>query len=145
MCQNLVCKQLLHIDCEFTHDNLENKLIQTTKSSNPIGFKKKKLFRPTCNTIMLNIENNIPFQDFNWFFIVLTNLPNPITHLIISSLKIINGKIFRPPNHANFIGHDIFLHIYTQAYSTPSLLLYTNTMESLVMKTILDKIRGKNI
>jgi hypothetical protein len=36
------------------------------ESSDPIGLKKKeKIFRPTHNPILLNIENNYPFLPFS--------------------------------------------------------------------------------
>jgi len=43
--------------------HLKRKQIQTTKSSNPIGLKKK-LFKLTHNFVMVNIENNDPFLPF---------------------------------------------------------------------------------
>jgi hypothetical protein len=46
---------------------------------------------------------------------------NPITHLILNSHKIIFylKKKIRPPNPAISLAITVFLHTYTQAYSTP--------------------------
>jgi hypothetical protein len=53
------------------------------------------------------------FYHFHWYFKVLTNLPNPITHLTISSFKI-TKKIIETTKSNNIIDHNIFYaHIYT--------------------------------
>jgi hypothetical protein len=76
----------------LVHSREIRKQIRTTKSSNLINLKKK-FFRPTNNLILLNIENNDPFLTFPIdIFKTLTNLPNFITHVIISSLKITKKK-----------------------------------------------------
>jgi hypothetical protein len=59
----------------------------------------------------------IPFYHFHWSSKILTNLPIPITHLIISSLKIIKKKI-QTTKSSNFIVHNIF-----SAYLHTSLLI----------------------
>jgi hypothetical protein len=49
--------------------------------------KRRILCRIIHNPIQLNIENYDPFLAFPLFLLILTNLPNPIAHLIASSLK----------------------------------------------------------
>jgi hypothetical protein len=60
--------------CYFTQDNLENKS-RSPKSSNFLGLKEK-IFKLTHNSIMLNIENNDPFLQFSFHW-VLYNFHKP--------------------------------------------------------------------
>jgi hypothetical protein len=72
------------------------------------------------NSLLLQIEIFDFLKHFHWSSKILTNLQYHITHLTISSFKIIEAK------SNNFIlGHNIFLHSYTQVYSIPfCILLY---------------------
>jgi GH43 family beta-xylosidase len=99
------------------------KQIQTTKAKNPIDLKlkKKKLETYTHILIVLNIENNDPFSTI---FIesskILTNLPNLVTHVAISSFKMSEKNKLRDHHQIdNFIGHNKFpQHLHTSLLNT---------------------------
>jgi len=58
----------------------------------------------------------VSFYHFHWYSRILTLLPNPITHLLVSSLEI-TKKRFYTIKSGNFIGHNIFsshLHKHIQ-------------------------------
>jgi hypothetical protein len=76
---------------KFTKKNYEKKFKSPIQQSLLI-FKKRNMFTPTQNPIMLKTANNGPFYHFNWSYENFTNLPNPITHLIVISLKKTKGK-----------------------------------------------------
>jgi hypothetical protein len=79
-------------------------------------------------------------QKTHWSSKIVTNLPNPIVHLVISSLKITIKKIsgHQIQQSSNLVlPLTFFLHTYTQAYSTPLLYKYTNT---ITLVYILDRV-----
>jgi hypothetical protein len=59
---------------------------------------------------------------------VLTNLPNPSTDLIGTSLKKNQEKKFKLPDPAISLTMTFLLHTYTQSYPTTSVYQYVNTI-----------------
>jgi hypothetical protein len=76
------------IDSNLTEENCV-KQIQTTKSSSLHWPKEKENsgLRTTL-TFSWTLKKVMPLHHFHWYFKLLTNLSNPGTHLIVSSLKI---------------------------------------------------------
>jgi hypothetical protein len=65
---------------------------------------------------MLNIENNDPFSAFSLILSYLINLPNLVTHLIITSFKITKENKFRPPNPLISLVENENFQAYTYPY-----------------------------
>ncbi len=113
------CARTLSIDnyytllnCYFYSRQLW-KQIQTFKSSNSIDVNN--FFEVYLHTTLFCcLKIMVPIFHFQWSSKILTNLSNPITHLIISSLIIIKKKI-QTTQVNNFISTTSYfpVHIHT--------------------------------
>jgi len=75
---------------KFTENNYEKRFKFSIQQSH-FMFRKKNTFTHTQNPIMLEIAM-VHFYHFNKSYENFPNLPNPITHLIVSLFKKIMGK-----------------------------------------------------
>jgi hypothetical protein len=89
---------------------------QTQQSHWPEKIQKKLAY---TKTYFIELKIMIPFYHLHWSSQILTNPPNLITHLIISSVKIFFYKNWTIKSN-NF---NIVLHTYTQTYPTPFVYL----------------------
>ncbi len=77
----------------------------------------------------------VHFFHFHWSSKILIKLPNPITYLTVSLLKITEEE-FRQSNPAISLAITFFLHTYTEANSTQHpLYVYTNTVTLVCIGT----------
>ncbi len=81
---------------QFISLQIIKKKIQTTKFNNL--REKKSQVKLTHNPLMLNIKIMNPFYHFHWFSNIFTNIPNYITHSIVTKFKRTKEKKFRPLN-----------------------------------------------
>ncbi len=115
MCRSFICfwqgeksttKCTSDLKNAVSSHKITRKQIQTTKSSNCIGLKKN-LQAYTQPYSAEHWKLLVSFYHFHWSSRIPTNLPNPITHLIVTSLEI-TKKRFYIIKSSNFIGHNIF-------------------------------------
>ncbi len=99
-------QQSAQVNAVSSSHKITRKHIQTTKSSNCMGLKKS-LQAYTQPYSAEHWKMLVSFYHFHWYSRILTLLPNPITHLLVSSLEI-TKKRFYTIKSGNFIGHNIF-------------------------------------
>jgi hypothetical protein len=82
-----VTSQITLLTLTFTQDNFKNKF----RPPNPVAPLAKRKRNSGLHTTLIfcwTLKKVIPLYHFHWYFKLLTNLSNTVTHLIVSSLKI---------------------------------------------------------